>query len=118
MCLVVAAGRGSERVVRRLVADRGRASTTACDDGGAAVLEQLATEGYGDPARPSFSALVSPSRTACTGDAEREQQQPAYAEPVPGVPLLLGAEDLQPDRRALVDERRVALHLVAGAHLA
>ena len=47
----------------------------------------------------------------------RQQQQPAYAEPVPGLLLVRGAEDLQPDRRALVDQRREAAHLVPGAAL-
>ena len=76
-----------------------------------------ATVGYGDPARPSFSALVRPSSTRSTGVVELEQQQPAYAEPVPRLGLVLGAEHLQPDRLALVDERRVAAHLVAGPGL-
>ena len=76
-----------------------------------------ATVGYGDPARPSFSALVRPSRTRSTGSIELEQQQPAYAEPMPRLGLVLGAEHLQADRGALVDQGGVAAHLVSGPGL-
>ena len=81
----------------------GRAARTAARQSSSS----SATEGYGDPASAELLGVGRATvEHASTGDGERQQQQPAHAEPVPGVALLLGAEDPQPDGRALVDQRR------------
>ena len=95
----------------------GRASTTSPTTAARTSSTSSAMVGYGDPTRPSLLGVVESRRPTAGARPQRQQQQPAYAEPVPGRGLLGGREDLEPDGGALVDQRGVAAHLVAGAAL-
>ncbi len=86
--------------------------------GGPAVLEQLGNGGVRRPGETELLGVGEPVQDCLDWRRRLQQHQSAYAEAVLGVTLLLGPEYLEPDRRTFVDEARVALHLVAGAHLA
>ena len=104
----VACGR-RQRVVRLRRARRRVRVDDVGEHGGADVVEQLRRpRGTASPASPSFWALSRPARSASAGDGQRQQQQPAYAEPVAGRRLVRGAEHLSPTVVALVDQRRVS----------
>ena len=85
----------------------GRASTTAPTTAARASSSSSATVGYGDPASPSFCALSSPSSAVDrrrAGPSRSRRRRRAGA----GRGLVGGAEDPEPDGRALVDQRGVS----------
>ncbi len=92
----------------------GRLSTTSRTAAIPTSVSRSATVGYGVPASESLWRWSrSSSRTAGRASASSRRD----AEPVPGLRLVLAAEDAEADRRALVDEGGEAAHLVPGAGL-
>ena len=65
----------------------GRASTTSARIAARRSSRSSATEGYGEPARPSRCGGVEAGGRVAA-DGQREQQEPAYAEPVARLGLL------------------------------
>ena len=94
-----------------------RASTRSPKTASTTSSTSAATVGYGEPASPSLVALSRPSSSGFAGLGTWQCEQPAHPQPVARLLLVGGAHHPQADRVALVDERREALHLVAGAHL-
>ena len=80
-------------------APAGAASTTAPHDRGAARRRAARRPmGYGDPARPSFSALVEAVEHALAGDGSASSSSRRTPSRCRASGLGLGAEDPQPDR--------------------
>ena len=66
---------------------------------------------------PELGRVVEAVEQRLRGAGHLQRDQSAHPQPVPRLLLVGGAHHPQPDRVALVDERREALHLVSGAHL-
>ena len=111
------AGLGHQGGVRRLVAHRRPGVDELLHHGGPHVLEQLGHRGVRRPGERELLGVAEPVEHRLDRRPGAEQHQPADAEPVPGVALVLAAEDGQPHGGALVDEAGEALHLVPGPHL-
>ena len=119
--LEVPTDRRQEGDVRRLRPHRGARVDGLGDHGRAAVLQQLGDGRVGRAGQAELLGVVEPVEDplhgVVAGGVETQQHQTTHTQPVPGVALLRGADDLETDARSLVHEAGVGRDLVAGAGL-